>query len=203
MIFGAAEGQAAFEVVGSALVNQPGHLCGADKRYGIDARVIANRIDNIAFAIDDIKYSVGQPGLFEQEGQTAGAEGYLFRWFEDHAIAEDQGIGDGPVGDHGREVEGNNGCYHSYGRTFGPAFYTPADFQYFARYQLGHGSGKLGEFDGFLYFSSGLIAGLTVFFADKGDQLFFVLFQQVFIPEEDLCPFFYRGAAPAAKGRPG
>jgi len=130
----------------------------------------------------------------------ATLRGTFFGWFEDHAIPKSQRIGDGPVGDHGREIERHDGGYDPQRDAIGTAFDSFADFEDFAADELGQGGGEFGKLYAFLHFGHRFAAGLAVLFADEGRKFIEMLFQQVFIAEENLHPLFYRCLAPAGEG---
>jgi len=63
VVLGAAQGEAAFEVMGGALVDQFRYAGRAHERDGVDARVVADGFHDPAVTVDDIEDPVGEARL--------------------------------------------------------------------------------------------------------------------------------------------
>src|SRR5580765_5064859 len=123
--------------------------------------MVANGIYDFRITMHDIQYAIGQPCFFQQHGNTAHDQRYFFRWFKNHTISKCNGIGYGPVWNHSRKIEWNDGGHYTYGHTFDAAIYALAHFQSFTGYQLGKGTGEFGQFNTFFNFSYRFVQRFT------------------------------------------
>ena len=85
-------------------------LIRADERDGPDIGMVADEVDGLALAVDDVEESGCAASLGEEIGEDHGGAGHALRGFQNGRVAADDADGEGPEGYHGREVEGADGA---------------------------------------------------------------------------------------------
>mmetsp|Transcript_7186 Transcript_7186/g.16924 ORF Transcript_7186/g.16924 Transcript_7186/m.16924 type:complete len:209 (+) Transcript_7186:1039-1665(+) len=81
---------------------------GPDKGDGLDVRVVADEVDCLVSAMDDIHNAWRESGLLYELHQPLRCAGHALRWLHDHGIAADSREREHPEGDHRWEVEGRD-----------------------------------------------------------------------------------------------
>jgi len=79
-----------------AVVHELGNPARADERERRDARVVAERADDVGLALHHLESAGGHARLEEQLGGALHRERDLFARLEDHAVTSDQRDRDGP-----------------------------------------------------------------------------------------------------------
>jgi hypothetical protein len=77
VVFRAAECEHAFAGGDAARIHDARDRRGADERRGRDARMVQDRFDERAVALEHIVDAVGQAGVFGQFTETQGRERHL------------------------------------------------------------------------------------------------------------------------------
>ena len=196
VVLRAAEGEDALEIRGGALVDDFGDVRGADEADRVDAGMVADRLDDLLAAMHDVEDAVGQTGFAQQFGDAAGAERHLLGRLEDHGVAEGDGVGDRPVGNHVREVERRDGSHDADRVTLDAALDAAADFEHFAGDDLRQRSGELAQLRGFQDLGRAFIEDLPVLLGDQRRELLHVFLEQRFVAIENLHAFFDRNRCP-------
>ena len=143
VVLRAAEGEDALEVGGAAAVDDLRDVRRADEGDRLDAGVVADRLDGLLPAVHDVEHAVGQPRLAQQLGDAAGAQRHLLGRLEDHAVAERDRVGDGPVRHHVREVERRDRRHDADRIALDAALDAAAHLQHFAGSDLRQRAGEL------------------------------------------------------------
>ena len=87
VVLGAAERLHALAGLGRALVDEPRDRRRADERDRVDARVVEDRLDDLAAAVDEVDDARRQPELVEHlEGDLLGQR-HLLGGLEDERVA--------------------------------------------------------------------------------------------------------------------
>src|SRR5262249_46966099 len=83
--------------------------CRADERHGADTRVIADGIDDVAAAVDDVDDPGWQVAAAQQLHHLALRERDLLRWLQDERVAGGNRKRQKPHWHHRRKVERRDG----------------------------------------------------------------------------------------------
>jgi hypothetical protein len=132
--------------------------------------MIADRLHHLLPAMNHIEYPGRQPRFRQQLRYANSTERHQLGWLEHQAVAQRDGVGNGPVRHHAGEVEWNDGGDDSHGIPVDPAFHSAAHLQHLTGDDLGERAGELGQLDGLQYFGLSLARNLAVLFRDQGGQ---------------------------------
>ena len=106
VILRAAERQDPLEARRAPAVDRLGDRRRADEADRVDAGMIADRLDRLASAVHHVEHAVGESRLAQQRRDAAGADsGTSSDGFRMKRVAERDGVRNGPVRHHAREVE--------------------------------------------------------------------------------------------------
>ncbi len=139
--------------------------------------------------MDDVEYTGRKSGQREQLGDSPRTERHQLRRLEDHAVAEDNGVRNGPVRHHTRKIERHDRRDDAERNAFRATLHARAHLQYLAGGQLWKGTGELGQFDRLENLGACFSHQLSVLPDDEGAQLIEMLLEQRAIAIEDLNPF--------------
>ncbi len=99
----------AFAAGRGARVDMSGNGGRTYKTDGAHLRMVAKRVYHFFSAVDEIYDSFGQAGFFQKLEGAMHGEGNALRRLQDESIAARDGIGQKPVRDHRRKIEGHDG----------------------------------------------------------------------------------------------
>mmetsp|Transcript_31156 Transcript_31156/g.65290 ORF Transcript_31156/g.65290 Transcript_31156/m.65290 type:complete len:227 (+) Transcript_31156:1573-2253(+) len=85
----------------------------ADERDRLDRRVVADEVDGVVGAVDDVEHALRHPRLDRQLRQSHCGERHALRGLEDEGVAADGGHREHPERDHRGEVERRDPAAHA------------------------------------------------------------------------------------------
>ena len=105
MVLGPAQGQSPLQACGGSTVHQLGNPSGADEAHRGNSGMITDCLHNFLRPVHHVEHSGREPSLSQQLGDPPGTERDQLRRLEDHAVAQRDRIGNGPVGYHDGKVD--------------------------------------------------------------------------------------------------
>ena len=202
VVLGATQRLHALAAGAAALVQVAGHRRGPDEAQRLHARVVQQRIDRLAAAMDDVEHAVGQPGFLQQRGQVQCRGGHLLRWLEHEAVAAGQRHRCHPQRDHHREVERRDAGDHAQRRALAPAVHaSPHLRRVLALEQVRNAAGELHHFQAAGDFAARVGQGLAVLGGDRPGQRVGIALDQRPQPEHHPRTLQRRRRRPVGKRR--
>ncbi len=181
---------------GGTCVNMLGNRSGADKTNGAYLRMIAERVDHLFPAVDEVYDTFGQTGLLQKLEGAIHGEGNALRWFQDEGISARNGIREEPVRNHRWKVKRHDGGDDS--QRLADLHFVDAGrhvFEIVTLHHHGNAASNFHVFDGAAQFCSGFGEGLAIFESDDAGKFVKILFEEIFQLEEILDAFAGRSAA--------
>jgi hypothetical protein len=196
MVLGPAEGEDPLERGGAPPVDDLGDAGRADEGDRRDPLVIADRLDHLPRAVNHVEDAGRKPGFGQELRGPNGTQRHQLGRLEDQAVAQREGVGDGPVRDHDRKVERRYGGHDAHRMAVGAAFHPAAHLQNLARDDLRHRAGELGQLDRLQHLRLGLATDLAVLPGNERGELLEVPLEESAIPIEHLHPLLDRRRRP-------
>ena len=113
VVLGARQGLHAFPVPGAGFVHVLRDRSRADERNSLHVGMLKQSIDGHLVPLQDIEHTVGEARLVKEFGQQKRRRRIALRWLQHKGVARGDGIGNGPQGHHGREVERRDARHHA------------------------------------------------------------------------------------------
>ena len=161
--------------------------------------MIADRFDSFLSAVNDVQHTFRQSRLAKQFRDAAGGKRHLLARLQDHAVAEGDGVGDGPVGHHVGEIERSDRRDDADRESFDAAFNAAADLQHLAGCDLRKRAREFRQLRTLQDLRARLAVDLSVFFGDQRGELVNVLLQERFVTKENLHALLDRKIRPGRK----
>lgn len=98
-------------------------LVGTNERDGLDSWFIQDEVDGVNGSVDDVENSWWETSLLGEFGNDHGGSWISLRGLHDETVASDGGEWETPERNHGREVEGADGCNNSQWLLVGSGFH--------------------------------------------------------------------------------
>mmetsp|Transcript_420 Transcript_420/g.1337 ORF Transcript_420/g.1337 Transcript_420/m.1337 type:complete len:620 (-) Transcript_420:50-1909(-) len=203
VVLGAAEREHLLVEVVAALVHDLGHLARADKGQSRDVRVVAQALDYLHGALDELEHPVWHPGLLHELGHAGHGHRALLRGLEDDAVAHGERDGHGPHRDHDGEVKGYHAANDADRVELVLTGHATAHLQGVALGELREAARPLDGLVAFGHRGQGLGDRLAVLQRGQLGQLVGVLLDEVVKLEHDRGARLDRELAPGRRGRFG
>src|SRR5271154_3578283 len=159
----------------------------ADKANRANLRMIAERIDHIFAAIDEIDDAFGQARFFKKFERTDHAERDALGRLQYKRVSAGDSVRQEPVGNHRGKIEWNDGGDDA--ERLANLHFVDAwsdVFQVVALHHHGNAAGDLDIFDASAQFCFRFAKGLAVFKSDQAREFVEMLFKQILQLEEIL-----------------
>ncbi len=199
VILRATESETALQRRGRAPVDDLRDLGRSDEADRGDSGVVADRLDGFLPTVNDLQNAFGQPRFLEQLGDSASAERNELRRLEDEAVSERDRVGNRPVRNHVREVEGRDRRDDPKREPLDPALHTAAHLEHFSRRDLRQRAGELAQLGRLQDLSPGFARDLAVLLGYQRGQLVDVLLEQCLVAVEDLGALLDRRRGPSGE----
>ena len=140
--------------------------------------MIAERVDDIFAAVDEIDDAFGQTGFFKKLERADHAERHALGRLQHESVAASDGVGQEPVRNHRRKIKGNDGRDDS--ERLADLHFIDARrdvFQVVALHHHGNAAGDFDIFDAAAQFRFRFAEGLAVFKSDEAREFVDMLFK--------------------------